>query len=99
MSVVASVIYVAIWEVYLAMTDHAFIDQYTEGVIAAKRADGVVGAELEEFIASMREMQAQYADPLFRMPVTFLEIFPVSVVVTLASAALLRNSRVLPARS
>jgi len=32
------------------------------------------------------------------MPVTFVEIFPVGVLVSLISAALLRNSRFLPAR-
>jgi hypothetical protein len=47
----------------------------------------------------MDEMKAQYANPLFRLPMTFVEIFPVGLLVSLVTAALLRNSRFLPARA
>lgn len=99
MSVVAGIIYVAVWEVYLATTDHAFIEAYTTGLIEARRAEGLSGPELQALIAEMETLQAQYANPLFRLPMTFLEIFPVGLLVTLVSAAILRNSRVLPARA
>ena len=39
-----------------------------------------------------------YANPLYRLPITFVEMFPVGVLISLVSAALLRNSRFLPAR-
>jgi len=96
---VAGVVYVVVWEVYLAVTDYAFIDQYTQGIIAGKEAAGVSGAELEAVVESMEKMQRQYSNPLFRMPMTFLEIFPVGLLITLVSAAILRNSKTLPASS
>ena len=40
-----------------------------------------------------------YADPLFRLPITFTEILPVALVVPLVSAALLRNPRFMPAQT
>jgi hypothetical protein len=40
-----------------------------------------------------------YANPLLRLPMTFLEIFPVGVLIALISAAVLRNPKVLPARA
>jgi hypothetical protein len=46
----------------------------------------------------MADFQAHYAQPLYRYTVTFTEIFPVGVLVSLVSAGLLRNSRFLPAR-
>jgi hypothetical protein len=93
---VAGVIYVATWEVYLAVTDFAFMDQYARGVIAAKQAEGVTGDELAAITGNMESMKRQYANPLFRLPLTFLEIFPVGLLITLISAAILRNSKVLP---
>ena len=39
----------------------------------------------------------QYADPLYRLPMTFVEIFPVGVLVSRVSVALMRISRLLPA--
>jgi hypothetical protein len=47
----------------------------------------------------MDAFKRQYANPLFRLPMTFAEIFPVGVLVSLVSAAILRNPRVLPARA
>ncbi len=95
---VAGVFYVAGWEVYLAASDYAFIDKYAAGVIEAKRAAGATAAELEQVQANMDSMVKSYANPLFRLPITFTEIFPVGLIIALVSAALLRNPKVLPAR-
>lgn len=97
-SVVAGIMYVIGWEISLAVTNYTFINDYTASMIAAERAKGVSGPELDAFITQMDQMKAQYANPLFRLPMTFVEIFPVGVLVSLISAALLRFSRFLPAR-
>ena len=47
----------------------------------------------------MNELRDAYANPLFRLPMTFLEIFPVGLLIALISAAVLRNPKVLPARA
>ena len=91
-------IYVAGWEIYLNISDYAFMNDYAASIIEAKQAAGVTGDELEKVIANMEKMKAQYANPLSRLPRTFAEIFPPGFVVALASAALLRNPKVLPAR-
>ena len=43
-TLVAGTVYVAAWEVYLSVTDYAFIDGYTEAVIAGREAEGMDGA-------------------------------------------------------
>jgi hypothetical protein len=97
-AVTAGLIYVAVWEVYLAATHYTFMDHYIAGIIRARQAQGLSGAALAQEVAKLEAMRAQYANPLFRIPMTFLEIFPVGLLVALISAALLRNPRVLPAR-
>jgi len=94
---VAGVIYVGVWEIYLATTDYAFINDYTASVIAQRQAEGLSGAELDTLVEEMETMKQSYANPLFRLPITFLEIFPVGLLITLISAALLRRSSFLPA--
>ena len=96
-TLVASVVYVAVWEVNLSLTDHSFIEEYTRSVVADKQADGITGAELAAVEAEMATMRERYADPLFRVPMTFLEIFPVGLLISLLAAAVLRNSKFLPA--
>lgn len=98
-SFVASLVYVAGWETTLALTRMDFIGGYAETQIAAAKAKGMAGAELDALVRQMDEMKAQYANPLFRLPMTFVEIFPVGLLVSLVTAALLRNSRFLPARA
>jgi hypothetical protein len=93
----AGVAYVAVWEVYLAMTDYKFMDEYIAGILRARQAAGVSGAALAEEMTKLESMRTSYANPLFRIPMTFLEIFPVGLLVSLVSAALLRNPRLLPA--
>lgn len=79
-SAVASLIYVIGWEITLAATDYAFINDYTAAMAPAEAA----------------KFRAQYANPLFRMPRTFVEIFPVGLLVSVVAAGLLRNSRFWP---
>ena len=98
-SAVASVIYVIGWEITLAVTDYAFIDSYSNAAVEAARAKGASAAEIEAVTANMAEFRRQYVNPLFRIPITFIEIFPVGCLISLISAALLRNSRFLPART
>jgi hypothetical protein len=97
-SVVAGVIYVAAWELTLAVSGFDFAGKYAEHLIAQQRANGVSGETLAAFQAEMESFKTSYANPLFRVPMTFAEIFPVGVLVSLISAALLRNSKFLPPR-
>ncbi len=96
---VAGLAYVVVWETYLALTHYTFADVYIKSVLAAKRAAHVSTAEYQKTVAQMNEFRTEYASPLFRVPMTFIEIFPVGLLVALVSAALLRNPRFLPARA
>lgn len=98
-SLVASLFYILAWELALAVTGLDFAGEYVKALVAQEEAKGVAGAELERFKAEMEAFARDYANPLFRIPVTFTEVFPVGALVSLVSAALLRNSRFLPARA
>lgn len=96
-TVVAGIAYVTTWEIHLAVTDYAFIHEYTDSLVATAKSSGVSGAELDKLLADNEDMKLQYAQLLFRLPMTFMEIFPVGLVISLISAAVLRNAKVLPA--
>lgn len=94
-SAVASVMYVLIWEAILAITHIDFGGQYAHILIEQQKAAGVSGEALAAFVAEMERFKAEYANPFYRLPMTFTEIFPVGVLVSLLSAAVLRNPRFL----
>ena len=96
---VAGVFYVLSWEASRQMTDFAWMESYKQGAITGYEAKGLTGDELAEKVATLEAMMASYTNPFFRLPMTFLEIFPVGLVVALVSAALLRNPKVFPAKA
>jgi hypothetical protein len=97
-SFIAGIFYVAAWEVVQSMMDMDFATAYSNAIIESEKAKGTSAEALAKMSAEMEAFKVQYADPMFRLPMTFVEIFPVGVLVSLVSAGLLRNSRFLPAR-
>ena len=97
-SFIAGIFYVAAWEVVQAMTHMDFASSYAQAIIASEKAKGASAEALQKLTADMETFKVQYANPMFRLPMTFVEIFPVGVLVSLVSAGLLRNTRFLPAR-
>ena len=93
MSLCASIMYIGVWEIYLAVTKSDFIVEYTNHLIELKKEAGMAGVELEAYTQEMAEMVENYANPFFRVPVTFTEIFPVGFIVTLVSALALHNPK------
>ena len=97
-AVIAGVMYTLIWELYSMSNGYAFIDSYVNSAIEAKKAAGLSGEKLAQEIAVLEEMRANYGKFYIRMPMTFLEIFPVGLIIAILSAAILRNPRILPIR-
>ena len=93
MSLCAAIMYIGVWEIYLAVTKSDFIIQYTDHLIELKREAGMAGAELDAYISDMKDMVENYANPLYRIPVTFTEIFPMGLIVTIVSALALHNPK------
>lgn len=94
---VAGLAYIIVWEVYLALTDYRFMDDHVAGILQARETEGASPAAIANEAASLENMRVSYRNPLYRIPMTFLEIFPVGLLVALFSAALLRNPKLLPA--
>ena len=96
-AVAAGAVYVAGWEAYLATTDGNFITDYAAATLADMRASGASEAEIAAAEAEMAPYIEMYRHPLQRLMITFVEIFPVGLLVALVSALVLRNPKVLPA--
>jgi len=98
-SAVASLGWVIAWEIVLAVTKLDFPEVYGQMMLDAARERGASEAELQKIATDSASFGEMYKNPLFRMPITFVEMFPVGVLISLISAALLRNSRFMPART
>jgi hypothetical protein len=90
-SAVAGLIYAIGWEISLNFMSFDFTDAYAQAMVEHARARGDTGAALDKAVADAQSFTAMYRNPLIRFPMTFLEMFPVGILVSLVSAALLRN--------
>ena len=96
-SAVASIVYAIAWEVSSAYSTFDFVAFYKAYMVDA--AKGGSAAEVNQAIANAEAFEKMYRNPLYRVPMVFVEMFPVGVLISLISAGVLRNPRVLPARA
>jgi hypothetical protein len=89
-SAIAGIVYVALWEAYLALTDYGFIEAYANAVIEAKMSGGASTEEMAKAVEEAEKFRTLYANPLFRLPMSFVEIFPVGLLVSLITAGIQR---------
>ena len=98
MAAAAGLFYATGWEIFSAASGYDFVGEYSASLLERMRSEGATAAAIEAKAAEMRGFAETYRNPLFRVPMVFLEIFPVGLLVALVSAGLLRNPKVLPAR-
>lgn len=98
-SAVASLGWVVAWEISLAVTKFDFVAAYYGAMIEQAQADGATTEKIAQMRTEQESFASMYSNPVIRMGITFVEMFPIGVVISLISAALLRNSRFLPARA
>ncbi len=86
---VASVCYVATWQVVYHQFLPDFADKYAAYAVEKARASGATDAQLAETTRQMAEFKTMYANPLVNIALTFLEPLPVGLVFTLVTAGVL----------
>lgn len=90
---VASVCYVATWEVLYYNVYPDYFTKYSAYVLDKARADGESEAELAGRKADLEKYAGWYENPALVAAFTFLEPMPVALVMTLVSAGLLSRRR------
>lgn len=84
-------IYVISWEIAYFNFFPDFLDKYTAHTLARMRESGASAADIQKTTAQMATMAKYYKNPLFNSAITFMEVFPVGLIMTLVSAAILRR--------
>lgn len=91
-AVISSLIYVIAWEIVFQNWLYDFPEKYTNYIVEKARASGASAEEVARQSAEMNSMWALYrSNILVRFAFTFVEPFPVGLLITLISAAVLRK--------
>ena len=83
--------YVVAWEIIYFKFMPDFADKYASYVIAKARAAGASQQVIDGQLQQMKSLKAMLDNPLINAAMTFTEPFPVGLIVTLISAAILRK--------
>jgi hypothetical protein len=90
-SLIASTIYVIAWQIDYFFFIPDFMDKYTANMLDQLKASGASQAEIVKQTKEMNDMAVMYKNPLFNALMTYMEILPVGLIVTLISALILKR--------
>ena len=90
---VASVCYVAAWQVIFYKVAPDFMQKYQAHVLDKARADGETEQQLATRKAEMEKFGELYKNPAINAAITFLEPMPVALVIALISAGVLSRRK------
>lgn len=95
-ALIASLMYAVSWEIYFNTVGQDFMEWYQQCRLDQMARKGASEQELNEARIGLEEMAVHYQNPVFRFGLTLLEIFPLGLIFTLASAGILRKKEILP---
>jgi hypothetical protein len=90
---VATVCYVATWELIYYKFSPDFADKYAAYTIEKTKKSGATEAQITAKIQEMTQFKAMYQNPLANIALTLLEPLPVGIVFTLITALVLSRRR------
>jgi hypothetical protein len=83
--------YVVTWEIIYFKLWPGFADKYSAYAIEKARASGATQQAIDETARQMQMFKEMYDKPLINAAFTFVEPFPIGLLVTVISAAVLRR--------
>lgn len=90
-SLIASTLYVLVWLVDYYVFIPGYLDQYIAHVMYKARLNGASADELAETAKQMANFKEMYKSPVFVILVTYAEVLPIGLIVSLISAAILKR--------
>ena len=92
-TLISCVCYVATWEILYFNFMHDFVDKYGVYAIAKAKASGATAAAIQAQVEQIAKYKQLYENPFYNAAITFIEPFPIGLVITVISAAVLRRKR------
>jgi hypothetical protein len=90
-TLISCVFYVATWEVMYFYLLPDFMDKYSAYMVQKLQASGASALVIAAKTQEIQKYKAMYDNPFTNAAITFLEPFPIGLVITLISAAFLRR--------
>jgi hypothetical protein len=90
-TLISSACYVGTWEILYFNFMPGFAEKYSAHMVEHAKASGASQQKIDEQVRQAKQFKQMYDNPVINVGLTFMEIFPVGLVVTLISAGILRK--------
>jgi Protein of unknown function (DUF4199) len=90
-TLISCICYVLTWEIIYYNFLPGFWDKYGAHLVAKLRASGASPAAVQAKLQEVAKYKEMYKNPLWNAALTFIDPFPIGLVITLFSAAVLRK--------
>jgi uncharacterized protein DUF4199 len=90
-TVISCIFYVVTWEILYFNFLPDFMDKYSVYIVEKLKASGASAAAVQVKVQELKKYKELYDNPFFNALMTFIEPFPIGLVITLISAAVLRK--------
>lgn len=90
-ALIASTMYVLCWMVISDLFLPDFMENYVNATVEQMREAEAAQSEIDATLAEMNDMMEMYKNPVFKILITYVEILPVGLLISLISAAILKK--------
>lgn len=91
-TLISCVCYVIAWHVISSTMMTDFMEKYVQYTLEQMKKEGATEIAIAQKSAEMERLGEMYKNPFVKSAITFLEPFPIGLLVTLLSAGILRKS-------
>lgn len=96
-SLVSNCFYVGTWEFIYHQFFPNFAENYAAKMIEQAKSSGAAPEKIAQITTQSQQFAHNYHNPIYNIGMTFLEVFPVFLLISLLSAAILRRKSATPA--
>ena len=90
-TLISSACYVGTWEIVYYRLMPGFADKYAAHMVERAKASGASQQKVDEAAKQAEQFKRMYANPVINVAMTFMEVFPIGLVITAFSAGVLRK--------
>lgn len=90
-TLISSACYVGTWEIVYFKLMPGFAEKYAAHMVERAKASGASQQKMDETERKAKQFKQMYDNPAINVAMTFMEVFPIGLVVTAVSAGILRK--------
>ena len=92
-TLIASAVYVIVWLIDYYYFDSDYLQKYADYMVREMKSENASQAAIDAKVNELKKFEEMYQNPLFNALITFSEIFPVGLIISVICALILKRKQ------